>query len=126
MADFESNSYTISTTGAHNLAMDGAFVGKFFEFSIAPRTSTNETVVISSDGWQDIGNARKYSKSVFDDGTVRGTRETTSYAITHYKNVSGVLTKIISGSVTSANNGDFDVNFDTVDSGYTIRVKIFA
>lgn len=126
MANYEQNSYTISTTGSHTLNLDGSFTPAFFEFSIAPRTSTNETVVINSDGWQDITNSRKYAKSIFDDGTVRGTRETTSYAITHYKNVSGTLTKIISGLVTSVGAGTFDVNFDTVDSNYTVRVKAFG
>lgn len=122
----EQGSFTKSSTGTETIVMDGSFTPSYFEFSISSRTGTNETHVINSDGWQDIGNSRKYAKSVFDDGTVRGTRETTSYAITHYKNVSGTLTKVISGYVSSVTAGEFVVNFDTVDSAYTIRFKAFA
>lgn len=123
---FEQGSFTRGSTGPATILLEGSFTPAFFEFSIAPRTSTNETHVISSDGWQDIANSRKYAKSIFTDGTVQGTRETTSYGITHYKNVSGTLTKVISGSVTAVDAGEFDVNFDTVDSAYTIRFKAFA
>lgn len=126
MSNFEQGSFTRASTGAATLAMSGSFTPAFFEFEIGPRSGTAETYVIRSSGWQDMNLSRTAAMSIFDDGTVRGTRETTSYAITHYKNVSGTLTKIISGSVTSVGAGTFTVNFDTVDSGYTIRFKAFA
>jgi hypothetical protein len=121
----EQGSFTRGSTGTAIISMEGTFTPSYFEFSIGPRTSTNETHVIYSSGSQDINLDRKQSVSIFDDGTVSGTRETTSYAITHYKNVSGTLTKIISGYVSAVDAGEFTVNFDTVDSAYTIRFRAF-
>lgn len=118
MADFEVTSFSRGSTGSATIVMDGVFTPKFFEFSIANRSGTNETDIRSSDGWQDMNLGRKYCKSVFSTGT----RDTTSYSFWHH--VAG--TKVLSGYVTAVRAGEFDITMDTVDVNYTIRVKAFA
>jgi hypothetical protein len=96
------------------------------EFEIGPRVSTVENRVMRSSGWQDFTNNRKAAMSIYDDATVRGTAETTTYSITHYNNVSGVFTEIISGYASSPVAGQFTYNPTLFNASYEIRYKAFS
>lgn len=128
MADICQGSFSVGANGTVTVNMPNSFTPIFVELEIGPRASTNETHVIRSSGWHDFANDRKACISIFDDGTVRGTRETTSSDITHYKNVSSVLTKIIDGSLSNPDVGSFDYTPVTgyFDSAYTIRYKAWS
>lgn len=124
----EQGSFTLTSTGESALINfeDEGFEPNYFEFEIGPRTGTTETHVIRSSGWQNLDQDRKASISTFRDATLAGTKETTSYSFTHYKNVSSAFTKVISGYVSYTEPGGFKVTADTVDGDYTIRFKAFA
>lgn len=120
----EVGSFTRGATGSATILLNNSFIPSIIEFDISARFGTNEVDVRRSSGWTD--GTRKRTMSIYASSTLRGTRETNSYAITHYVDVSGTLTKKISGNVTAMGLGQFDVNFDTVDSNYTIAFKAWS
>lgn len=129
MADICQGSFTVGANGTTTVNLpNGTLIPIFMELSIANRTSTVETLVTNSDGWHDFANARQYCKTIFDDGTMRRTTDTTTSDIRHYKNVSGTFTKIIDGTVSNPTAGTFDYTPATgfFDTAYTIRYKAFS
>lgn len=129
MSDICQGSFSVGANGTTTVNLPNATLTPIFmELEIGPRTGTTETLITRSSGWHDFANARKAAMSIFDDGTIRRTVETTSSDITHYKNVSGTFTKIIDGSVSNPQAGKFDYTPATgfFDSNYTIRYKAFS
>lgn len=126
MSDICQGSFTVSTTGTTTVNMPNSFTPIFMEFELGPRTGTTETLVSRSSGWQDIANSRKAAMTIFDDGTMRRTIETTSNSLTHYKNVSGTFTQIIAAGVSAVGLGTFDYTSTLADGSYTIRYKAFS
>lgn len=128
MADYEQSSFSVGANGTTTVNLAGSFTPVQMIFSIGPRSSTTETLVTHSEGRHDFTNARKYALTIFDDGTMRRTIETTASDITHYKNVSGTFTKIIDGTVSNPQPGSFDYTPATgfFDSAYTIRFIAFG
>lgn len=128
MSDICQGSFSVGANGTTTVNMPSSFTPIFMELELGPRSSTNETIVTRSSGWHDFANARKYAVSVFDDGTLRGTRDTTASDITHFKNVSNTLTKIIDGSLSNPQLGTFDYTPATgfFDSAYTIHYKAYS
>lgn len=121
----ESGSFSEGATGNHQIVLNGSFTPLYIQFECGPRSATNETLVTRSSGWTD-GNI-ECAISIFDDGTLRLTRESGSYCITHYKNVSGTPTKVLSGSIVSFDaGGAFTIDMDVVDSSYPIRFTAFG
>lgn len=120
----EVTSYTVpGSTGntTFNLNNSG-LTPAMIEFEVGPRVSTNETDVRRSSGWTD--GARQRTISVYADGSLRATRQSSSYCIMHYVNVSGTITKKFSASIVSMAAGQFVLNFDVVDTSYQIFVKV--
>lgn len=107
----EKGSFSIGATGESDLILleDDTLTPDFFMFSISGRPSTIETHAISSDGWQDMNLNRKVCKSSYADGTVRGTRRSTTESMTHYTNVSSAFTQIIGAYVSYTETGGFKV-----------------
>jgi len=126
MSNICQGSFTSNSTSTTTVNMPSSFTPIFMEFEIGPRSGTTETLVTRSSGWQDFANARKAAMSIFDDGTMRRTVETTSSGITHYKNSSGTFTKIIDGSASNPQVGSFDYTATSFDTNYTIRYKAFS
>lgn len=126
MANVCQGSFSVGTAGTTTVNMPTSFTPIFIEFEIGPRSGVTESLVTRSSGWQDIGNNRKAAMSIFDDGTLRRTVETTANSITHYKNVSGTFTQIIAGGVSAVGLGTFDYTSTLVDVAYTIRYKAFG
>lgn len=126
MSNFEQGSFSLGTVTTTTVNLNGSFTPAFIELEIGPRTGTNETLVTRSSGWHDFNLSRRACISIFDDGVVHTTRESTSSDITHYKNVSSVATKIIDGTLSNPQAGSFDYTSTAADSNYTIRFKAFA
>lgn len=128
MADICQGSFTIGSNSTATISMPNSFVPIFMELEIGPRTSTTETLITRSNGWHDFANNRKCAMTIFDDGTMRRTVETTASDITHYKNVSGTFTKIIDGVLSNPQLGSFDYTCATgmYDTAYTIRYKAWS
>jgi len=107
----EKGSFSISATGESSLLVleDDTLTPDFFLFSISGRPGTTETHAISSDGWQDLNLDRKVSKSSYADGSLRGTKRSTTESITHYTNVSSAFTQIIGAYVSYTEAGGFKV-----------------
>lgn len=118
-----------ATSGDNVVQMPSSFTPLFMEFEIGPQASGSETVMIRSSGWQDFTNNRLAAISTYVSGTLRGTKDTTAASITHYKDVGGVLTKIIDGSVTARTPTGYFTFTSTpgfVDANYKIRYKAFG
>lgn len=121
----EVGSFTVpGSTGNTTIVLDGSFTPALIEFDAGPRTSTNETDVRRSSGWTD--GSRQRAVSIYADGTVKGTRQSNSYSIMHWVNVSGTLTKKFSASIVSMTSGEFVLNFDVVDNTYQVYFKAFS
>lgn len=115
----------IGSTGESGLMVfeDDTLTPDMFKFTISARSSTDETHVIYSNGIQDMVLDRKNAHSIYDDGTVRGTRRSTSQSITHWKNVSGTLTKLIGAYVSHVEEGGFKVTATVADDDFVIDVE---
>lgn len=118
----EKTSFTVAATGESDWLNfeDETLTPDMFEFFIGPRSATNETHSIYSNGRQDIANDRKFCISTYYDGSVNGTRRSTSEAFTHYKNVSSTLTKVIGGYVSQVDEGRFKFTASVADSAYVV------
>lgn len=113
----EVGGFTKGTTGNATVLLNKSFTPALLELDIGPRTSTNETDVRRSTGATD--DTAQYAMSTYTNGTTRITRETTSYCITHYE---GTTLKI-RASFVSFGADEFTLNFETANSGYTIRFR---
>lgn len=122
----EVGSFTVpASTGNLTVNLNnGSLTPTLIELEAGPRASTTETDVRRSSGWTD--GTRQRAVSIYADGTVRGTIANNAYSIMHYKNVSGVFTKVFSASIVSMSAGSFVLNFDVVDSSYQVYTKVFS
>lgn len=122
MAKFEKGSFTVDSTGESSLKVleDDTLTPNFFEFKIGGRPATNETHVIYSSGWQDLNLDRKVCVSNYDDGTVRGSRRSSTESFAHYKNVTSTLTKVIGGYISYTEAGGFKYTASVADDDYVV------
>lgn len=109
----ETLGFSINATGNRTILLNGSFTPTELEFTIGPRTGTNESDIRKSEGFTDLTNSYAIAT------TSSTTRESTTYCIMHYQGT----TKKISASLVSVGTGQFVLNFDTVDVNYTIRGK---
>lgn len=128
MSNYEVGSFSVGANGTTTVNLNSSFTPAMIEFDIGPRFNTTETLVTRSSGWHDLVNATKACITIFDDGTMRRTIESTASSITHYKNNSGTFTKIIDGTISNPQLGSFDYTPATgfFDSNYKIRFKAFG
>lgn len=85
-------------------------------FEVSPNsTSVGEASTGFSDG------TRNRSKSLLVTSTKRESKRSSTYAITHYKDVSGTTTRKIAGYITYISTpGEFTLHFDNYDTAYPI------
>lgn len=118
----EKISFLITSTGESDLMVfeDETLTPDDFEFTISARSGVNETHIIFSTGSQDMVLDRKSSHSIYGDSSVRGTRRSTSESITHWKSVSGTLTKIIGAYVSHVEAGGFKIMASAANSNFVV------
>lgn len=88
-------------------------------FQISPTTSTGEASTGFSDG------TKNRAKSLLVTNTKRESKRTTSYAITHYKDVSGTTERKIAGYLTDISTpGEFSMHFDSLDATIPIDFMV--
>ena len=122
----EKTSFSIGATGQSDLIVleDDTLTPDFFIFSISGRSGTTETHAISSDGWQDMVLGRKVSKSSYADGSVRGTKRSTTESITHFKNVSSSFTQVIGAYISYVETGGFKFTSSLADGDYVVDALV--
>lgn len=118
-------SYIIPAVGTATYTIAATYTPAFIEFEVGAKGGSSENLVRRSSGWQDIANNRRAAISLYDDGTVRATKETTTASITHYDNVGGTLTQILSGYVASVGGGTITITMTIASPNYTIRYKAY-
>lgn len=114
----EVGSFTVVSSPMTVLLDDDTINIKAIHFSVS---STDNTQAEASTGFTD--GTRHRSKSTLVNSTKRVSRRSTTYAITHYKDVSGTVTRKIAGKPTAtglATAGEFELEFDNFDVNQSI------
>lgn len=111
----EVGSFTVSSTNVLIDLNDYTMNIRGISFQVSPTTTSSAE---ASTGFSD--GVRNRAKSTLVDSTKRESYRSTTYAITHYKNVSGTSTRKLAGYVTTLSQGEFGMTFDNYDSTLTV------
>lgn len=85
-----------------------------------------ERVVLFISSSSTESSAGYYDSSVTFTGSSAYGDENDTKTITHYRNISGVKTKVFEGIVTNLDTGEFTVNVSTVTQTTTLRFVVFG
>lgn len=120
----EVGSFTVVSSPTTVLLDDDTINIKGIFFQTSPdSTSQGEASTGFTDG------LRHRAKSILVNGAKRESKRSTSYAITHYKDVSGTTTRKIAGKPTATGlqtAGEFEMQFDNFDSNQSIDFMVYG
>lgn len=114
----EVGSFTVNSSTMTGCLDDYTINIKSIHFQISPNSVNSAE---ESTGFSD--SVKNRAKSTLVSSAKKESKRTTSYAITHYKDVSGTTTRVIAGKVDVggfATTGEFTMTFDDYDPSYTI------
>jgi len=117
----EVGSFTVNSTNVLIDLNDYTMNVRGISFQVTPSTTSSAE---SSTGFSD--GTRNRSKSILVDSTKRESYRSTTYAIMHYRNVSGTSTRKLAGYVTSFSQGEFGMTFDNYDATLTVDFIVYG
>jgi hypothetical protein len=115
MSKVEVGSFTVNS-GTVSVSLDDYTMNvRGVSFQVTPSTTSSAE---ASTGFSD--GVKNRSKSILVDSTKRESYRSTTYAIMHYRNVSGTSTRKLAGYVTGLPQGEINMTFDNYDATLTV------